>query len=193
MSLNTIVVQRYRKNGTMSDLQKNNKKRYSRYDQLLNFLEKACYGSECVEWDGARTVDGYGTCWANKKHNRVNRLVLEYKLGRKLVEGEVSCHTCDNSSCYNPDHLFVGTRKDNQQDMVKKGRHVIPGGKRGESSPSCKLSDKQVNEIRMRLKTPYHGIVKDLSIEFGVSDTTVSDIKNNKVRTKQCTAVVGTD
>jgi hypothetical protein len=52
-------------------------------------------------------------------------------------------HDCDNPRCVNPDHLFVGTRRDNLQDMKAKGRHLY-----GERNSQAKLTNKKVREIR---------------------------------------------
>jgi hypothetical protein len=52
-----------------------------------------------------------------------HRHSLEQKLGRKLLDNMCACHKCDTPLCVNPEHLFEGTRKDNQQDSIKKGRH----------------------------------------------------------------------
>ncbi len=68
---------------------------------------------------------GYAQIKLNMENNGIHRLVLEEKLGRKLLKfpKEVTRHKCDNPCCINPDHLEVGSVKDNSQDMVKRGRH----------------------------------------------------------------------
>ena len=53
--------------------------------------------------------------WPEK---RVNRVVLEQKLGRPMRPGYYALHTCDYKSCVNPDHLYEGTPADNMQDLV---------------------------------------------------------------------------
>lgn len=53
---------------------------------------------------------------------RANRLIYTVKVKPVPVELMV-LHTCDNRACINLDHLFVGTAKDNTQDMMQKGRH----------------------------------------------------------------------
>ena len=56
--------------------------------------------------------------------------------------------TSDNPSCVNPDHLFLGTPKDNHADMVAKGRHIYPPYRPGSSNGNSKLKEEQVREIR---------------------------------------------
>lgn len=58
----------------------------------------------------------------NGKMVGAHRAVLSNKLGRQLVKGECACHSCDNRRCVNERHIFLGTRKDNLDDMTTKGR-----------------------------------------------------------------------
>jgi hypothetical protein len=81
--------------------------------------------------------------WLNGKHHRVHRLVLSKKLNRNLETTEVTRHLCNNPKCCNPEHLEVGTTQDNISDMVKSGRQA-----KGEKNGVCKISDKEVEEIR---------------------------------------------
>jgi len=89
-----------------------------------------------------------------------HRVSLWTRFPNEINSGLCSLHRCDNPQCCNPDHLFVGTHKDNVHDMINKGRRVKlfgddhPGRKhpenlkRGEESGSAKLTQSQVIEIR---------------------------------------------
>ena len=94
---------------------------------------------------------------------------MEMEYGRLLGDGEHVLHLCDNPCCIEIDHLRVGSHSDNMRDISRRGR---AGG--------LKLSDEDVTEIR-RLKTT--GMKQCLIAErFGVSDSRVSMIVNNRVR-----------
>jgi hypothetical protein len=75
----------------------------------------------CWEWQGARSAKDYGVVSYNKTIYFSHRLF--YKLFKgELISGYQICHHCDNPCCVNPDHLFIGTNKDNVQDCIRKGR-----------------------------------------------------------------------
>jgi len=83
--------------------------------------------SGCIEWTKGRTPDGYGdfsfiTPDRKRGHGLANRLALELRLGRPLRPGMCALHTCDNPPCCNAEHLFEGTRADNNLDRARKGR-----------------------------------------------------------------------
>ena len=81
--------------------------------------------SECYQWDGARDKNGYGRYKVNGKNVKAHRYAWELTNG-PIPKGKVICHKCDNPKCVRSEHLFVGTMKDNQQDMARKGRATRP-------------------------------------------------------------------
>ena len=79
-------------------------------------------GDGCWGWSGALCA-GYGSLRYRQKHYRAHRLSYELHVG-PIPEGMYVLHKCDNRACSNPDHLFVGSQKDNMMDMVNKGRQT---------------------------------------------------------------------
>lgn len=102
---------------------------------------------DCWEWLGSRQKRGYG----GFRGKRTHRVMWELVYG-PVPSGKYVCHRCDNPSCCNPLHLFVGSAKENYDDAVSKKRHrnVTLGGKwaRGETHGHAKLREDQVVEIR---------------------------------------------
>jgi hypothetical protein len=155
-------------------------------DLSAHFLSKVDTSGECYEWLAARDKDGYGRTgiWLKNgeyKNMRANRLAWI------LTHGELSddlfvCHTCDNPSCVRPEHLFLGTIRDNAQDSLKKGRTV--GGqnfkgadKKGELNVNAKLTWNYVKEIR---KASAMGLTqRALTRIYVVGAHAVSDAVNN--------------
>ena len=82
---------------------------------------------DCIEWEGATTGRGYGYKWIAGQPRYTHRLVW-MEVNGTIPEGMCICHKCDNPSCYNIDHLFLGTLADNMQDCARKGRLVIGNG-----------------------------------------------------------------
>jgi len=76
----------------------------------------------CEVYQGALDRDGYGQKWVNGKNTRAHRTAWIEFYG-EIPDGMMVCHHCDNPSCINIDHLFLGTNADNQKDSVKKNRH----------------------------------------------------------------------
>lgn len=77
---------------------------------------------ECWEWKGSVTKSrGYGQIGFDNTIKGAHRVSWEIHYG-EIPDEMCICHHCDNSKCVNPFHLFIGTRSDNMQDMLHKGR-----------------------------------------------------------------------
>lgn len=80
--------------------------------------------SECVLWTGACNENGYGKVYSKrtKKMVAAHRLAWSIANHQRIPKGMFVCHRCDNPTCINPDHLFLGDNRDNCFDMINKGR-----------------------------------------------------------------------
>lgn len=108
-------------------------------ERLLAYSKVAATG--CLEWTGCKTDKGYGRLYFNGGPRLAHRLAYEEWRGPTNDLGVL--HRCDNPCCINPEHLFLGTRADNNRDRKEKGRSSA-----GERHPFSKLTEEQVREIR---------------------------------------------
>lgn len=130
--------------------------------------------SGCWVWIASKDQDGYPifrASVAGQYFHRGHR--ASYAMFKGAIhEGMHVCHTCDNPSCVNPDHLFLGTIEDNMKDKVAKGRSRVP---KGEESVHAVLSEEQAQAILLDAR-PYTAIAAD----YGVSASTIGSIKNRE-------------
>ena len=129
---------------------------------------------ECWEWMAGRFVDGNGNFWDGKKNEYANRYSWYLHYG-DIPKGLLALHRCDNPPCVNPNHLFLGTHKDNIADCIKKGRKVIL---RGEDHGMSKLTKEKVLEIRRLLGEGK--LQKTLAQIFDVTPTTIHEVGRRK-------------
>lgn len=149
------------------------KEEYYSHTKKRLFLKRKI-NDECWEWTGVRNNKGYGfISWGQRDKKRkyvVSRIAYTIWKG-EIPEGMMVCHSCDNSACFNPDHLWLGTQFDNMQDCVKKGRGVDNSGSKCGMS---KLDEEQVLEIR-RLRIEGQTL-KMIADKFCVTDANISSI-----------------
>lgn len=129
---------------------------------------------ECWIWTGRQSSAGYGVLTRRERPYLAHRAA--YYLCHGVDPGEKQvCHTCDNRLCVRPDHLFLGTRQDNMDDMVAKGRSKKWDGERvGGANPNAKLTADDVRAIRAaRNAGNSPGAIASL---YGVSNDAVNDI-----------------
>lgn len=90
-------------------------------DRLTDYGVRTASG--CLLWPGSKKgSSGYAAVFVEDKMVRVSRLTLQAKLGRELRDNEEACHTCDNPACFEADHLFAASHRENMLDAAAKGR-----------------------------------------------------------------------
>jgi hypothetical protein len=130
-------------------------------DKLLNKIVINQY-TGCWEWQASINNIGYGLIRDGKKMRTAHRASYEEHVGT-IPHGMCVCHTCDNPKCINPSHLWLGTRKQNTQDMISKGRAKNFGVLPGQPGPrkGVKLPKKHCIHCSRDIATPgyakYHG------------------------------------
>lgn len=134
--------------------------------------------NECWNWNALRNPEGYGRFGLQYKNWRAHRLSWMLANNKEIPEGMCILHKCDNPSCVNPAHLWLGTDNDNVQDAYNKGRK----NDRGENSARSKLTREQVviiKKAKAEAKFKYGDKVKFCKywgMKFNVSWHTIEHI-----------------
>lgn len=139
-------------------------------ERLENYTHRADGEDGCWVWTGCRSSSGYGAL------NVAGRMVATHRLAWEMANGAIPsglfiCHSCDNPSCINPAHLFLGTHIQNMADCKSKKRTM-----RGERHHQAKLSISVVREIRLG-----NGPLRFDAVRFGVSESTITRIRHGKL------------
>jgi hypothetical protein len=140
----------------------------------------------CVEWVGWKDRDGYGrTSGWQGAHRRA-----WIKAHGEIPPGMAVCHSCDNPSCINVEHLWLGTIRENNHDRAVKGRSARPNNpSRGERNGRALLTREQVRAIRELHEAegrklhgrPRQGITrKEMALRFGVSIPAIDAILSGR-------------
>lgn len=129
-------------------------------------------GTACWLWT-ASVTEGYGNMGWDKKIQKAHRISWKIHFG-EIPDELCVCHDCDNRLCVNPSHLFVGTKQDNADDMVSKGRGR-GGHAPGETHPVAKLLDADVEEIK-RLHATGQYTQKYIAAMFSVDQSHISRV-----------------
>ncbi len=141
------------------------------------FWEKVDKSGECWEWTAYRNIKGYGRFGVSGKLALAHRLSYVIHFG-EIPNDKIVCHSCDNPSCVNPAHLWIGTHQDNAIDRESKNR----GGRKGpegSKAPHAKLTEEQAIEIKQFLAAGDKS-QREIAREFGVHYATISDMATGK-------------
>lgn len=138
------------------------------------FEKSVIKGNKCWEWLGNIYPNGYGKfpCSINGVRPSAHRIswMIHYGI---IPPDKIICHTCDNRSCTNPQHLFLGTQADNIRDMHEKNRGMI-----GQTHVNSKLKKDDVIIIKKLLKDRQSHTF--ISKQFNVCRATITSIKTGK-------------
>ena len=145
---------------------------------------------EKIDKDGPTVYEHLGPCWVwtaciTKKGYghftvKVGDSDTAHRISWRLAWGEIPedlsiLHRCDNPPCVRPDHLFLGTAKDNMQDAARKKRTAI-----GERNGMAKSSNAKVKQIRELYATGKYS-QKDISLMFLIEQASISSIVKGQI------------
>lgn len=155
----------------------------------------------CWLWTASTVPSPRGPGFERGQFSIAGKPILAHRASYLMFKGEIPeglevCHRCDVPRCVNPDHLFVGTRSDNMQDMLAKGRSNAqrnPGGARaagvkgglmntwakGERHGRAKLTAEDVTAIRTLIGERRRLV--DIAAQFGVHVETIGRIKRGEL------------
>jgi hypothetical protein len=151
----------------------------SRIDMNFEFVSDklaahAITDKGCWEYQGYKNQSGYGQFAITKRNFRAHRVSYAYHLG--IDPGELLvCHKCDNPCCINPDHLFLGTDKDNARDKARKGRCQMQAG---EKNPRAIINKPLVLDIVYRIQAGHSN--KRIAASLPIGHAQVSMIRLGK-------------
>ena len=152
-----------------------------KYTKLLSNL-LILDADSCWRWLKATDGWGYGNMWHKGVTYKSHRLMWELCNGPIPKGGDCRgmcvCHKCDNRSCCNPAHLFLGTHAENMGDMKKKNRGKT-ADRKGEKNPAAKLTEADVEHIRYLVKNSTFQ-KQEIAWMFNVNPSRISAIANGK-------------
>jgi hypothetical protein len=140
--------------------------------RFMSYVKKT---DECWEWTGAKNRGAYGRfSFVGIKSIAAHRASYLLFVG-EIIENMCVCHTCDNPSCVNPEHLWLGTTQENTKDMVKKGRSLS-----GERNNNSKLRYSDI--LRIHELNDYGKYTQvELAKEFGVTPGHINNILRQRM------------
>lgn len=148
-------------------------------ESFISAIDRSAGDDGCWLWKRGKTSFGYGSLNYYGANRLAHRVAWEVAYGEIPPDSLCILHQCDTPSCCNPDHLFPGTRVENNRDKTAKGRNVVIP-QRGSSNPMSKLNAEQVMEIRKLYSSGSHTTMT-LGKKFGVTFSLIAMIVRRDV------------
>lgn len=148
------------------------------FSDVWNLIAKGSE-DECWEWQGCKNTSGYGSMTVSQSVYSAHRIafvlsnpgLISMKAPSNKYLKEFVLHKCDNRSCCNPKHMFLGSYDDNNKDAKNKGRSSAP---KGAKHKLAKLTQEQANQIRQIHKSGLSYV--DIGKMFNVHANNVSRV-----------------
>lgn len=132
----------------------------------------------CWLWKGIISrKDGYATFTVNGENAYAHRMAYLLTYG-EIEDGKVVCHKCDVRNCCNPNHLWLGTPKDNSQDMARKGR--ARNDMYAENCPFTRYTEKDYDFVKQLITDGVDD--KEIAKISGMSVATIKRVKKGTHR-----------
>lgn len=145
---------------------------YSVPSRVMAFWNNVEKTDTCWVWVRARNRSGYGRTGAHGAPRLAHRVSYEMAHGA-IPDGLMVCHKCDNPPCVRPDHLFLGTAKDNVRDAQEKGR--LPVAK--PRVPKLRIRPQKLTPEFVRFIRSSSLSARELATMSGVVPHTIRDIR----------------
>jgi hypothetical protein len=129
--------------------------------------------TQCWPWLGDRDGSGYGVFYFEGSLRGAHELALSFSTGEVRHPYLMTCHSCDNPPCCNPNHLRFDTAQGNVDDMHERGRVH-----RGSKASRYGLTEADV--LLMRERRALGARNKDLALDFGVTISAVTAIVHGR-------------
>jgi hypothetical protein len=153
-------------------------------DAAMRFMRRVnmAKGDECWTFQGRLSNKGYATFdwrapWEDRSRGHPASRMMWLILNGRIPDDLEVCHSCDNPACCNPEHLWLGTHKENMEDMSKKGRGG-KAGRKGSAHHGAKLREADVLAIRTATAS-----ISDLARQYAVTEENIHRILKRKTWT----------
>lgn len=141
----------------------------------VRFWSKVRRTDNCWIWTAKISPFGYGRFWDETQRETAAHKFAYIDTYGPIPEGLLVCHKCDVRHCVRPDHLFLGTQKDNIQDAIKKNRFPQMFSLKRGGGRKPVLSKEDLHEIRSLYSSGVHS-QQAIANMFNVSQNCISKI-----------------